>query len=106
MVIVYKSQFWNNKDKLGITQLLSFSCSDSVWRWSPRGDQYLFFPISLFPPLLPSIFQFITPTLESLCQIIENCFICILNGGKKESQGWFSLGIESDSTSMEKIEWR
>ena len=42
-------------------------------------------------------------TLESLCQIIENCFICI-ELGKKESQGWFSLGIESDSTSMEKIE--
>ena len=43
------------------------------------------------------------PTLESLCQIIENCFICI-ELGKKESQGWFSLGIELDSTSMEKIE--
>ena len=41
------------------------------------------------------------PTLEILCQIIENCFICI-EWGKKESQGWFSLGIESDSTSMEK----
>ena len=56
----------------------------------------------LFLTQIPN--RFIYPTLESLCQIIENWFICILNGGKKESQGWFSLGIESDSTSMEKIE--